>query len=112
MKNIFRFISLLLFLIIVFFIVFNISNTITLETPFLSLKANVGFLIFFCVTISSLATLLLLISWERQSKYDKSKINEQMENTNLTYEIEAQRVKQLEAKIDSLEEALRKIIKK
>ena len=106
MKIIFRFISITIFLLIGLFVLFNISNTIALETSFLSLRANVGFFILFCAILSSLATLLLLISM----KSSKSDFKKQFENAKLDHEIESGKVSQLEAKIKTLEEALKKAV--
>lgn len=62
MKTLLRFISLLLSLLIAVIVLLNITNTITLENSFLSLRANVGFLILFCTILGSLVTIFLSIS--------------------------------------------------
>ncbi len=108
MKNIFRFVSTMIFLAIGLFVLLNISNTIALETSFLSLRANVGFLILFCAILSSLATLLLLISMNPIYKPTNS-FKKQLEDAKLGHEIESSKVNQLEAKIKTLEEALKKV---
>ena len=112
MKTFYRFISFVLILLVVVIVIFNISNTITLETGFLSLKANVGFLIFFSAIISSVSTIFLEMSLGWFSKTDKNKFKKQIENTKLNYEIESDKVKQLEAKVRTLEEALKMATRK
>ena len=107
MKTVCRFISFVLILLVAVIVIFNVSNTITLETSFLSLKANVGFLIFFCAVIGGLSTILFLMSLNKSDKVENSKFKRQFENTKLNYEIESEKVKQLEAKIKTLEEALK-----
>lgn len=104
MKTILRSFSVIVFLLILIIVLFNISNSITIETPFLSLKSNVGFLILLCVILSSLGTTLLRMSFFRS---DKSKQKKQFEDIKLSYDVESDKVKQLEAKIKSLEEALK-----
>ena len=86
----------------------NISNTITLETKFISLKANVGFLILSCSILSSLATLLLMPKGLFLNS-DINKLKKQHEKSKLNHEIESDKVKQLEAKVNTLEEALRTV---
>ncbi len=105
MKIIFRFISITMVLVIGLFVLLNISNTIALETSFLSLRTNVGFFILFCAILSSLATVLFLISL----KSSKSNFKKQLEDSKLDHEIESSKVSQLEAKIRTLEEALKKV---
>ena len=107
MKLVFRFISVMIFLAIGLFVLLNISNTIALETSFLSLRANVGFFILFCAILSSLATLLLLISMNSTPKLIKNNFKKQLESAKLDHEIESSKVSQLEAKIKTLEEALK-----
>ena len=106
MKAIFKFSSIIIFLIIGLFVLLNISNTIALETSFLSLKANVGFLILFCVVLSILATILFLISIGSKPATNTKK---QVEDAKLKHEIESLKITQLEAKINTLEEALKKV---
>ena len=106
MKTIFRFISITIFLTIGLFVLFNISNTIALETSFLSFRANVGFLILLCSVLSGLATLLFLMSINKT----KTNFKKQFEDIKLDHEIESGKVVQLEAKIRTLEEALRKAV--
>lgn len=93
-------------------VAFNITNSITLETPFISLKSNIGFLILFCAVLASLSTLLLIFPQGWSSTSEKNKIKKQFENTKLNYEIESEKVKQLELKIKTLEEALKAATKK
>lgn len=109
MKTILRFFSFTLTLLILVTVLFNITNTITLESNFFSFKANVGFLIFLSAIASSLATLLFSLSFGKQNK---SKLKKQIENEKLNYELESEKVKQLEAKIKTLEEALKIATKK
>ena len=111
MKLILRFISITIFLVIGFFILLNISNTIALETSFLSLRANVGFFILLCAVLSSLATLLFLMSMEPALKTTKT-FNKQLEDAKLGHEIESSKVEQLQAKIKTLEEAIKIATKK
>lgn len=104
MKATFKFLSLLLLLIVLCSGLINISNSISIETSFLSLRVNIGFLIFFCSVLSALSLLLLLMSLNTKGKQNLKK---QAENARLNYEIESDKVKQLEAKIKTLEEALK-----
>lgn len=104
MKIILRFTSLFLILFITIIVFVNISSSITLETNFLSLKANVGFLILLCTVLGSISILLLIFSFGISK--DK-KLKKQLENQKLEHEIESDKVKQLEAKIKTLEEALK-----
>ena len=107
MKPIFRFISITIFLAIGLFVLLNISNSIALETSFLSLRANVGFLILFCVVLSILATILFLMSIGSKPA---TNVKKQIEDAKLGREIEFTKVIQLEAKIKTLEEALKKAV--
>lgn len=109
MKIILRFFAFSLFLLICIIVLANISNTITLETSFLSLKVNVGFLILLCVIAGSLGTLLFSTT---VSNKDKLKKQIAIENEKLSREIESDKVKQLQAKINTLEEALKIATKK
>ena len=102
MKLILRFISTTIFLTIGLFVLLNLSNTIALETSFLSLRANVGFFILLCAVLSSLATLLFLMSMG-PAKVTKN-FNKQLEDAKLVHEIESSKISQLEAKIKTLEE--------
>jgi len=104
MKIILRFFAFSLFLLICIIVLANISNTITLETSFLSLKVNVGFLILLCVIAGSLGTLLFSTT---VSNKDKLKKQIAIDNEKLNREIESDKVKQLQAKINTLEEALK-----
>lgn len=107
MKTIFKFFAFILILLIILVVIANISNTISLETSFFSLKANVGFLILFCSVLGSVATISLGISLGWYSKSDQNKLKKSLENTKLNYEIELEKIKQLEAKVRTLEEALK-----
>lgn len=111
MKTLLKFFSFALFLLIVLIIVLNFSNTISVETSFFSFKANVGFLIFLTSILSYFATIFLLLSmgWSYRANESKIKnqIKNQIEKTKLNYEIESDKVKQLEAKIQTLEAALK-----
>lgn len=111
MKTVFRFLAIVLFLIIVLIVLFNIPNKISIETSFLSLKTNVGFLIFLCAIFSNIATVFLGLSLKGFSGTDK-RLLKQVEHTKLNYEVESEKVKQLEAKITTLEEALKMATKK
>src|SRR3989338_2597554 len=106
MKLIFRFISITVFLTIGLFVLLNISNTIALESSFLSIRTNVGLLILLCAILSSLATLLLFLSVGST----RNSIKKQIENAKLEHEIESAKVSQLEAKIRTLEEAIKKAV--
>ena len=112
MKIFFKFIAFLLFIAIALVFLVNISNSISLEAPFFSMKANVGFLILSCALLSSIATIFFILSAGLFIKSDEGKFKKQIENTKLNYEIESDKVKQLEAKIETLEEALKMISKK
>ena len=109
MRAFFRFVAFFLLAIVAGIVLFNISNSIAIETSFFSLRTNVGFLILFCSILGSLITLLLLFSFGVSLKSSDSKFKKQIENAKLTSEIESDKVKQLEAKIKTLEEALRSI---
>ncbi len=108
MKKLLRFLSVLIFSIVGIFVLINTSNTIALDMGFLSLRANVGFFVLFCSVLSSLATFLLLMTVNLSSK--TSNVKKQLENAKLTQEIESVKVSQLEAKIKTLEEALKKVV--
>lgn len=112
MKIFYRCIAFVLVFLIFLIVLFNISNTIILETSFISLRANVGLLIFFCATVGSLSTVFLLMSLDSFSRDDKDKFKKQIETAKLNYEIEFEKVRQLEAKIKTLEEALKLAMKK
>ena len=112
MKIFYRCIAFVLVFLIFLIVLFNISNTIILETSFISLRANVGLLIFFCATVGSLSTVFLLMSLDSFSRDDKDKFKKQIETIKLNYEIEFEKVRQLEAKIKTLEEALKLAMKK
>ena len=112
MKTISKFLSLIISVIIVLIFLVNISNTITLESSFLSVKANVGFLILACSVLSSLATVFYFISIGLFLNPELSKYKKQVEKTKLNYELESDKVKQLEAKVNTLEEALKTMTKK
>lgn len=105
MKSIFRFTSLLLLIIITVIVLVNISNTISLETSFFSLRANVGFLILLSAILGSVATMLLLLSISSRAKQKEMK--RQLEKEKLNFEVESEKVKQLEAKVKTLEEAIK-----
>ena len=107
MKAVFRFFSLFFSLLIILIVLLNISNTIAIETSFLTLKANVGFLNLSCTLLGSLITVLLLLSFGITVKSSESKLKKKFENAKLHHEIESDKMKQLEAKIKTLEEALR-----
>lgn len=108
MKMLLRFLSVLTFSIVGIFVLINTSNTIALDMGFLSLRANVGFFILFCSILSSLATLLFLMTVSLNSK--TSNVKKQLESAKLTQEIESVKVSQLEAKIKTLEEAIKKAV--
>ncbi len=112
MKLNLKLVSIVIFLIIGLFVFLNISNTITFETAFLSLKASVGFFILFCVILSSIATLLFLISMNSTLKLSKNDFKRQLENSKLNHELESSKISQLEEKIKTLEEALKIATKK
>ena len=107
MKTLLNFLSFVLFLLIAIIVLTNISNTISIETNFISLRANVGFLIFFCAIISSLGTIFLILARGSFLQADKNKLEKQAEDTKLDFEIELEKVNQLEAKIKTLERALK-----
>ncbi len=106
MRVVFRFISIVLFLAIVLIVLFNIPNKLSIETSFFSLKTNVGFLILLCALLSNMGTVFLGLSLGWYSRTDK-RLKRQVEETKLGYEVESDKVKQLEAKIKTLEEALK-----
>ena len=110
MKIIFRFISITIFLVIGFFVFLNTSNTIVLEVSSLSLRTNVGFFVLLCVVLSSIATLLFLMSMNHTLKLTNPNFKKQLETAKLNHELESSKVSQLEAKIKTLEEALKKIV--
>ena len=110
MKAFLRLSSLFLIVLILILALFNISNIISIETGFLSLKVNVGLLILFCAIASSFATLSLINSSDK-STLDKNRLKKLLDSEKLNYEAESDRIKQLMAKIDTLEEALKKYIR-
>ena len=112
MKTTFRYFALVFLLLIGIAVAFNITNSIALEAPFISLKSNVGFLILSCAILASLSTLLFSISQDWSISSEKNKLKKKFENTKLNYEIESEKVKQLESKIKTLEEALKAATRK
>ena len=56
------FIALILSVIIALIVIPNTSNVISLETSFLSLRINVGFLILLSAILGSLVTIFLFIA--------------------------------------------------
>ncbi|MBI3591262.1 MAG: hypothetical protein HY094_07810 [Candidatus Melainabacteria bacterium] len=107
-----NFISFSILLFIFLIAISNISNAITIETVFLSLKVNVGFLILMCSVLTSFAMVLFNISASSSVALDKNNLKKQIENQKLKHELESDKVKQLEAKIYTLEEALKMVTKK
>jgi cell division protein FtsB len=105
MKTIYRFLGFLLFIFIALAVLLNISNSIAIETAFFSIKVNVGFLILLCSLFGSIATLFFLFSFNSSSK--NKQLKKQLESHKINYEVESDKVKQLESKIKTLEEALR-----
>ena len=112
MKAFLRFLSLFLFVALLLFVLVNTSNSISIETSFFSLHVNVGFLILFCSTLASLSTLLFLMAFNLSGGKNEKLLKRQAEDIKLSHEIESDKVKQLEAKIKTLEEALRIATKK
>ena len=110
MKILFKILSVFVFSLIGLFVFLNSSSTIAIEASFLSTRVNVGFLILLCVILSSLATLLFLMSMDLNLKSNNMNIKKQIENVKLNHEIESAKVNQLEAKIKTLEEALKRAI--
>ena len=102
-----RLISILLFISIVVIAYPNISNTINPEISLLNIRVSVGLLILFCSAISSLATMLFL-----GSSQEKNRSTTITQNTKLDLEIEMNKVKQLENKLKTLEELLKKVTQK
>ena len=105
MKAFFRFLSVFLFLIVACFVLLNTSNTIAIETDFFSLRTNVGFLVLLCAALSSIASILLVMTFSSSAK--TKNLKKQAEEAKLNYEVESDKVKQLEAKITTLEQALK-----
>ena len=105
MKTIYRFAAFLLFIFIAFAVLLNISNSIAIETAFFSIKVNVGFLILLCSLFGSISTLFFLFSFDNSLK--NNQLKKQLENHKINYEVESDKVRQLESKIKTLEEALR-----
>ncbi len=102
MKTITKVFSFLLLILITLIAFLNIANTITLETGIINFKVNVGILILLCSISSSLATLYFF-----KLPGSNVKLKKQTEYEKLSNEIETEKVKQLEAKIQTLEEALK-----
>lgn len=107
MKVISFVISFLFLAMVAVFIFVNISNLITFEIGSLQLKANVGFVMFFSVVVGSLITVLLGLSLGWSKKPSTPFLKRQTENEKLKTEIESDKVKQLQAKIETLEAALK-----
>lgn len=102
-----KLISILLFAFIIVIAYTNISNTINPEISLLNIRVSVGLLILFCSLLSSIATILFLNSRQATNKSITS-----TQNTKLDLEIEMGKVKQLENKLKTLEEALKKVTQK
>lgn len=105
MRTVYRFIGFLLFIVVSIIVLLNISNSIAIETIFFSIKVNVGFLILLCTILGSISTMLFLFSFNNSSK--NKELKKQLENQKINCEVESDKVKQLESKIKTLEEALR-----
>ena len=106
MRAISLLISLILTLAILAFVLLNVSNVITMENAFIQLKVNVGFLILFIALSGGIITICLGVAFGISSKSKTKELKKKVEDQKLKGEIESDRVKQLEAKIKTLEEAL------
>lgn len=106
MKTILKSFSFAIMFFIGLTILLNLSNTIAIESSFISLRVNVGFLILFCSALSIVASMLFSMSSSLGQKINNIQIKKQIETAKLTSEIESEKVKQLEAKIKTLEKAL------
>lgn len=100
-------IGLMLCLLIFGVAAFNISNTVAIKSNFLNIEVNAGFLVFISGILGSIATLFFLASFVSFSNLGREKLKKQIDDAKLNYEIGSDKVKQLEAKIQTLEEALK-----
>ena len=87
----------------------NISNTVSIESSFLNIKANAGFLIFTSGVFGCIATVFFLASFVSFSSLGREKLKKQIDDAKLNYEIRSDKIKQLEEKIKTLEEALKTV---
>lgn len=104
MRTITLFTAFLLCLMVGIFVLLNISNIITLENNFFQLRVNVGFLILFAALAGSIIMLLLGLGLGSSKK--SKELKRKIEDEKLNKEIESDKIKQLEAKVKTLEEAL------
>ncbi len=100
------------------FLIFCIVSLSIASTPigfdlklwFIELHTSTGLLLALTSAFSCLASLSLLISLGLTGQPQENiKIKNKIEETKLKHEIESDKVKQLEAKIKTLEEALKKV---
>ena len=85
---------------------FNISNIITFEVGKEIIKANVGFLCLSSSILGAFISVFFLIFNGTLLNMKSKQIERKFENVKLKHEIESDKVKQLEAKIKTLEKAL------
>jgi len=112
MKGIYFLIAFVFCCVVAVLAFINFSNVITIESNFVNLKVNVGVLILFSVMLGSLSTIFvgMFLGWSAD-KGSSRELLKHVENEKLKNEIESDKVKQLEAKIKTLEEALKSITK-
>ena len=112
MKTISILISTIFYLLIFWITYLNISNVISLESGPINIRVSVGGLIFLAAIMGSFATVFTGIAQGLFVNKRENKLSKQVENVKLKHEIESDKVKQLEAKIKTLEEALKAAIGK
>lgn len=78
----------------------------------LMLKGNVGLLLLFSAIVGSLTTVILGMSYGFSFGVSTKKLVNKMEDEKLKHEIESEKVKHMEAKIKTLEEALKSLTRK
>lgn len=111
MKTVLKIISLTSLILIAAIVLLNTLNTIAMESNFFSIRVNVGFLGLLCALLGGILVLSLSLLFSNSGK-GKKKLEKQFENEKLNRELETEKVKQLEAKIRTLEEALKLATKK
>lgn len=110
MKKFYGILSIVLILFIVSICILTSNTSHTLNFLVFQVNLSVGLLVALTVAFSLLASLSLLLSLGLAAKPEENiKMKNKVEEAKLKEEVETGKVKQLEAKIKTLEEALKKV---
>ena len=112
MKIVLKIISVIIFLLIISFGIMCLSSNSEVSTSLININLSTGIIIIFSFCIGLITAVLFYIGNTMSTSVDKTKLKRQAENAKLNFEIESDKVKQLEAKIKTLEEALKTITSK